>query len=349
MVVLKNISIILLYIFILGQVQASEPKAKVDVQVEALNTNESSEEMVSGAGIIEVEYPVHDFGAIRPNSSNECEFKFKNTGTGTLEIKKIDSTCGCTVPKLEKKTYAPSESGTIQVTYKSSTRQGPVAKHLHIQSNDSEHPAFELTIKANVELKVALNPEKLKLSLRDENANIGNITLAGKDGKPFSIKSFSATQNIITVNIDPAQKATEFVLKPKVDLEKLKETNSGSIIINLTHPECDQVSLRFEAMPVFQLSHKRLIARNAEPEKPIIRQIWVRSNYGDKIEIESIISKEGTIEVLNRQPEENAIKLEIQITPPAKVRDWTPFMDELKIKLKDGYELKSRLIGWFEK
>lgn len=34
MVALKNIPIILLYIFILGQVQAAEPKAKVDVQVE---------------------------------------------------------------------------------------------------------------------------------------------------------------------------------------------------------------------------------------------------------------------------------------------------------------------------
>jgi len=34
MVALKNIPVILLYIFILGQVQAAEPKAKVDVQVE---------------------------------------------------------------------------------------------------------------------------------------------------------------------------------------------------------------------------------------------------------------------------------------------------------------------------
>ena len=37
MAALKNIPIILLYVFILGQVQAAEPKAKVDVQVEGEN------------------------------------------------------------------------------------------------------------------------------------------------------------------------------------------------------------------------------------------------------------------------------------------------------------------------
>lgn len=41
MVALKNIPIILLYIFILGQVQAAEPKAKVDVQVEEEKTQEA--------------------------------------------------------------------------------------------------------------------------------------------------------------------------------------------------------------------------------------------------------------------------------------------------------------------
>ena len=140
---------------------------------------------------IVVENPVHDFGEIGPGKSFKCQFNFKNTGDGILKISKIKTTCGCTVAKLKKKKYAPGESGTVEVTFRAPKNQGPTSKHLYILSNDRKDPKLELTIKAAVQLVVAVEPAKLKLSLRAENAGIEPITLTSKDGTPFSIKSFT--------------------------------------------------------------------------------------------------------------------------------------------------------------
>jgi hypothetical protein len=56
-------------------------------------------------------------GRIGQRTKNTCELTFTNTGRASLKITKIKTTCGCTVTQLEKREYAPGESGTIKVTY----------------------------------------------------------------------------------------------------------------------------------------------------------------------------------------------------------------------------------------
>ncbi len=113
--------------------------------------------------VIKVENPVYNFGVMGPNQKKSGEFKFKNVGDGMLKINKVKSTCGCTVPQLKKKIYAPGESGVIQVTFRSSSREAPVTKHLYIESNDSKKPKYELTIKAQVKVNISAKPKKLDL------------------------------------------------------------------------------------------------------------------------------------------------------------------------------------------
>ncbi|NIM17917.1 MAG: DUF1573 domain-containing protein, partial [Candidatus Aminicenantes bacterium] len=42
-----------------------------------------------------------DFGELDAGKTVELMFKFKNTGDETLIINSINSSCGCTVPRLE--------------------------------------------------------------------------------------------------------------------------------------------------------------------------------------------------------------------------------------------------------
>jgi len=66
---------------------------------------------------ISFENLICDLGEVGTGSKNACEFKFTNKGKSVLNITGIKNTCGCTVPELEKKQYAPGESGTIKATY----------------------------------------------------------------------------------------------------------------------------------------------------------------------------------------------------------------------------------------
>ncbi len=66
---------------------------------------------------ISFEQTLLDLGELGQGTNHTCEFVFTNTGNAPLKITNISKTCGCTVPKLEKKQYAPNEQGRIQVKF----------------------------------------------------------------------------------------------------------------------------------------------------------------------------------------------------------------------------------------
>ncbi|MBN1457194.1 MAG: DUF1573 domain-containing protein [Sedimentisphaerales bacterium] len=298
---------------------------------------------------IQVENPVHDFGDIGPNSRNTCQYNFKNIGDAKLVIKKIRSTCGCTVPELAKKDYQPGEEGTINVTFKSSTRKGAVTKHLYIESNDPENPKYELAIKANVKLNIDVTPSVIDLSLDKDTAQVPEITIKSLDGKSFAVKSFTCTQNVITAKFDPAYKATEIVLQPVIDYEKLKNNLRGVIRIDITHPLTNQVSLTYNAKAEFEVLSPRIIMQNAEPGQIIKKTVWITSNYGKKVETEAVTIEKGYIEILSQENNENDMKIEVQVTVPPKTGNSRYFSDTMDIKLKTGEDFKVRCNGFYKR
>ncbi|NIT55185.1 MAG: DUF1573 domain-containing protein [Aliifodinibius sp.] len=63
---------------------------------------------------ISFEKTVFDLGEVGQGTKNTCEFSFTNAGRGLLKIGQISRTCGCTVFQLDKKEYAPNETGVPQ-------------------------------------------------------------------------------------------------------------------------------------------------------------------------------------------------------------------------------------------
>ncbi len=303
-----------------------------------------------GVPKIQVAKPVFDFGVVGPNKPVPCKFTFKNVGTETLLISKVLSDCRCTLGKLDKLDYAPGESGTIAVTYRSSTVPMPVQKHLHIMSNDKANPRFELTIKGRVEWNVAIEPKNRRLSLflNRENAGAVPITLTSKDKKAFAVRSFTSTRNAMTVDLDPTVEKTTHVLKLKVDVEKLKKSLTGTISIGLSHPETNRVTLSWTVLPLYKVSPPRIILQNAQPGKVIKRDIWVKSNYQEKVEIESITSAKGYIKVVERESKGTSVKLAVEITPPPQTSKTMRYIaDKLTIKMKDGQRIFVTCSGWY--
>lgn len=297
---------------------------------------------------VQVDNPVIDFGIMGPNQKESSKYHFKNTGKGTLKITKIRSTCGCTVPELDKKEYAPGESGTIYVTFRSSTKKGLVSKHLYIESNDPETPKFELTIKANVKLSVEVTPLKLNLTAKPD-AEIPAITIKSKDGKPFAIKSFTSTKNVITAQFDSAVEDTQFVLQPVVDQEKLAGNLRGTIKIGISHPLTKEVAVTYAAKAEFELTRPRVIIQNAEPGQTIQKDIWITSNNQRKAETETITIGKGHVNIVSQENNGNDLKIVIDITVPPKEGKSRYFSDTVKIKLKTGQHFEVRCNGFYKR
>jgi hypothetical protein len=209
------------------------------------------------------------------------------------------------------------------------------------------NPELSIAIKATVVQRVVGEPERLKLFLEEENAGCPEITLKSLDNRPFSIVSFKATADCITADFDPSAEATKFVLQPRVDPEKLQKNLRGGISIELTHPEGNTVSLRFDVLPQYTVSPPLLIIYDARRKTPMVKEITVLNNYQKDFEIESLASKSGLVGVklVEQKKLSNGYVLNVEITPPA-AEDKTRFTDTFTINLKGGKTLSFTCMGY---
>lgn len=289
---------------------------------------------------IEFEKTVYDFGKIDPGGKHNCQFKFKNTGNGPLEIKQPRSTCACAVAKLDKMEYDAGEAGTLTIEYHAPKTAGPKTQRVFVKSNDPKNPEVKLSIKAEVVLKVDVTPKTLNLSLKEPNAGCPKITVTATDGQPFSITGFNSPENCITADFYRDEKATKFVLEPKADLEKLAKTLRGSIKIRTSHPKVKQLTVNYSVLPYFETQPRNIIIQNAQTHKPQRRRIWVKSNYGQDFEIESVRGKKGAIKLLDQKKMGARFRLDVEIMPPERPAKVGYFRDTLYIQIQDGPKLK---------
>jgi len=289
---------------------------------------------------IEFEKVVHDFGNVGPSTNNLCEFKFTNVGNGTLKIEEIEKTCGCTPFLLEKKEYAPGESGTLRVNYFTEAQSGQSTKNLVVYSNDSESPEVTLAVKANIMMKVDYEPKTLNLLLKKENADCPQITLTSIDNQPFSINSFKSSANCITADFNPSEKATKFVLQPKVDIAKLEKTLNGRIEIGITHPECKTISVGMSTLPEFKITPRSIVVRGTASRQPIVQKLTILNNYNEDFELESAWSSKGIVKVLSNSIVQDGYELELEITPPASGSTRRTLTEKFFVKTKAGPQIE---------
>ena len=97
---------------------------------------------------ISFEKTIINYGVIDKGSDGVREFIFTNTGDAPLVISKVNSSCGCTIPKKPEKPILPGESDKIQVKY-DTQRVGLIRKSISVTSNAS-NPSVILKITGEV-------------------------------------------------------------------------------------------------------------------------------------------------------------------------------------------------------
>ena len=301
---------------------------------------------------ITFEKTVFNFGEVGPNTQNTGQINFTNTGEGLLKITKVSKCCGVVAGLLDpnKTDYAPGESGAVKAEWKSGPQPTEFSRQLVVHSNDPASPQVILTLNATIVQRVVCEPPRLRLFLDEENAGCSAITIRSLDERPFSITALKSTADVITADFDPSVEATKFVLQPKVDMEKLQKNFKGRINIDLTHPEGNAVTVLFDVLQKYTLDPVAILIFDAEPEKPMTKQISVLNNYKKDFEIESVSSKGGIvgIKVLDQQKITSGYVLNVEITPPA-AGDKIRFTDTFTINLKGGETLSIMCNGYFAK
>lgn len=98
---------------------------------------------------VELQQYTFDFGKMKRGELVSHTFRIKNTGNKNLIIKNVESSCGCTTPKYDKKPIKPGHSGDIEVKFDSKGRHGKQYKMIHVYANIPEK-VFTLIITADI-------------------------------------------------------------------------------------------------------------------------------------------------------------------------------------------------------
>jgi hypothetical protein len=77
----------------------------------------------------------YDFGKIPMTKPVTVDFTFTNVGDEPLILTKVETTCGCTVPKYTQTPVKKGEAGKITVTYTPAGSPLPFSKSITVSSN----------------------------------------------------------------------------------------------------------------------------------------------------------------------------------------------------------------------
>ncbi len=114
------------------------------------NFNEWSEEEKAKAPRIEVDSLEYDFGTLKEGEEKSIIIPIRNTGSGSLLLRKIETTCGCTAVVPGQRVILPGKSTQLDVVFHSAGRIGKQRKQITLYCNDPRRPILQFIIKGEV-------------------------------------------------------------------------------------------------------------------------------------------------------------------------------------------------------
>ncbi|HEY6417437.1 MAG TPA: DUF1573 domain-containing protein [Candidatus Binataceae bacterium] len=108
-----------------------------------------------------IENPLYDFGSTLEGQLVSHTFKIKNTGSGSLEIRGVKTSCGCTAASPTKNRLGPGEESEITVDFDTHFQKGHQVRTITAMTNDPDNPQAVMTMQGVVKQQVSATPDQL--------------------------------------------------------------------------------------------------------------------------------------------------------------------------------------------
>ena len=105
--------------------------------------------------------------AARGASSEDFTIHFRNSGGRPVRILAVQTSCGCTSAALAKQTYAPGESGDLQVTYRFGGQVGAQEKTVTVTTDAAPDAPTVLVLRVQIPELFSISPRLLWWSIGD--------------------------------------------------------------------------------------------------------------------------------------------------------------------------------------
>jgi len=144
----------------------------------------------------------------------EVVFPFRNDGDESVKILRLSSSCGCTVPHLEKREYAPGESGEIRAVFDFGKRTGTQHKRVTVQTDEVPQGMHTLTFKTEIPVWGTLQPQLVRCPL-DASGSSKSITLQIHHPEQVRLKSYTTDlESFLVDKVEKENGVIEIIIHP---------------------------------------------------------------------------------------------------------------------------------------
>jgi hypothetical protein len=162
-----------------------------------------------------------------------AKYRFTNVGTTSLKITDMQPSCGCTTAFLEKKDYAPGESGEIEARFKPGGRRGRQEKGIVVKTDWVPPQPTILRFTVNIPEAITIQPELVLWRVGDQpKPKTVQITISDEiPTKVVSVQADNATVKLGIREIRPG-KELEVIVTPTTT----SQPGSATLTIRTDYP-----------------------------------------------------------------------------------------------------------------
>lgn len=187
----------------------------------------------SGLAQLKWESPVQQFQRTPQDEGIEAFYTFRNVGKVPVTITGLRTSCGCTTPHLEKKTYAPGESGQVAARFVFGNRKGPQRKTIEVRTDEAGAEPVVLDLRVLIHDPLTIEPA-LVYWKRGEPGEAKTVQLTAEAGQPVRIKSVLSSNPRLPAKLVTVKAGESYVVSVTPTDTAQKET--GEIFVLTDFP-----------------------------------------------------------------------------------------------------------------
>ncbi len=166
-----------------------------------------------------------------------AEFKFSNSGTDAVSIRKHDASCSCMAVEISggKLIYQPGETGTIRANFDMGNFSGSVDKSvlLWLDDDPQDKPSVVLTTRVAIPVLVAVEPKTLQWDLGSEgSAQVIRIKM--NHDIPIHVKSVKCSSEAFSHELKTIKEGEEYEIRVTP-----KDLNAPGLAILRIETDCE--------------------------------------------------------------------------------------------------------------
>jgi hypothetical protein len=161
------------------------------------------------------------------------KFRFTNVGTSPVKIMDLRTSCGCTTAYLEKKVYAPGESGEIEAKFKFNGQVGHHQKWIVVTTDWVPPQPTVLVFAVNIPEAITILPEIVFWRVGDQ-LKPKTVRIAVPDEIPAKVVSVQADNGTVKLELREIRPGKE--LEVKVTPTTTSQPGSATLSIRTDYP-----------------------------------------------------------------------------------------------------------------